>query len=275
MADPVLDRAILHITDVHFPVGGGRPPWVNRILKSLSELPAREKCEVRALAITGDPVDSPDPAAFAAVKQFLEEAAAAVGIIRGGHVCWDRVWIVDGNHDYRRSGILRWKKAVGGIVDGGLPRLGVFNDPEHEFLAIGLDSGKRGALARGAVTLGDLEELEKAAAALGDCHRHRFDEAGKLLGNAGLIADFLLRGKFDVVLHGHQHKAFVASIRSHEHDELGKVMAVVGGPAALDGYQLLRFTRHGSAELARFALETVDRKRQLTFTLWDYEERHA
>src|SRR5205823_1761587 len=99
---------------------------------------------------------------------------------------------------------------------------------------------------RGAVTLGDLEELEKKAIALGHNYRHRlamvhhhllpipdrpadwdtslerlqrviFDEGGKLLSNAGLITDFLLRGNFDVVLHGHQHKAFVASVRYHEH----------------------------------------------------------
>ncbi|HEU0157485.1 MAG TPA: metallophosphoesterase [Stellaceae bacterium] len=302
MTGLALDRAIVHLTDIHFPVGGARPGWVSRLLRSLSELPDREQCAVRALAITGDLVDSPDPAAFAAVKDFLGEAATAVGLAIDEKVAWDRVWIVDGNHDYRPGGIFPWKKAVGGIVGGGLPRLGVFNDPDHEFLASGLDSGRQGALARGGVALEDLEELERAATAHGAQHRHRiamvhhhlmpipdrpaewdntaerlkrivFDEAGKLLSNAGLIADFLLQANFDLVLHGHQHKAFVASVRYHEHGELGKVMAVVGGPAARDGYQLLRFTRRGGAELTRFVLETVDYVRQHTFTLWGYEER--
>lgn len=299
--DSAPDHAIVHLTDIHFPVGGARPGWVNRILKSLSELPNPEKCEVRALAVTGDLVDSPNGAAFAAVKKFLVEAAGAVGLAPGGKVAWDRVWIVDGNHDYRVSGLFR-NKVAGGILDGALPRLGVFQDPECRFLAIGLDSGRQGVLARGAVNLDDLEHLEKAAAAFGAGYQYRiamvhhhllpiperpaewdttferleriiFDEAGKLLANAGLIADFLLRGNFDVVLHGHQHKAFVASVRYHEHGERGKVMAVVGGPAARDGYQVLRFTRSGDAELTRYVLETIDYVRRQTFRLLDYETR--
>ena len=292
------DLSIVHLTDLHFHVSQPRAPWSEPILKAFKRLSAIRSIEIAGLAVTGDLVDSPDLPALTEVKCFLGQAAEILGLKSAdGMVDWDRVWIVDGNHDYRWSGL--WKKTpTNGVQEGNqLKRLVQYRDQKERFAIFGLDSSRQGAAARGGVELADLREIQRAAGSnmsyryrIALIHHHllplpdrpaelddgRFrrikrmanDEAFKLLSNAGLTTDFLLEGAFHLVLHGHEHKAFAASVKYHDRHWRGHIMAVVGGPAAKDGFQLITFKESGDAEMTRYIFENADFRAGARFALW-------
>jgi hypothetical protein len=90
-----LNTAIVHITDLHFPPGGRRPPWTEPMLKAFNTLRTRHRCSIFALAVTGDVVDTPDAPPLLALreaKSFLCDAAKALGIVRDGHADQGRIW---------------------------------------------------------------------------------------------------------------------------------------------------------------------------------------
>ena len=101
------DVAIIHLTDLHFCPGLTRPAWETQILRAFEKLVSANNIEVFGVAVTGDLVDQPGPEAFRAVKEFLVESAERLGIKREGNIDWGRIWLVDGNHDYRWYGMLQ------------------------------------------------------------------------------------------------------------------------------------------------------------------------
>jgi hypothetical protein len=265
------DVAIIHLTDLHFCPGLTRPAWETQILRAFEKLVSANNIEVFGVAVTGDLVDQPGPEAFRAVKEFLVESAERLGIKREGNIDWGRIWLVDGNHDYRWYGMLA-RKYSRGIEEGGLlKRLEEpYADEEGRFLVFGINSGRQGKVARGNIEIEALRKLQDGyrrsqkvrvtkdfhyrvalvhhhllplpdrpqefIGGLGDkISSATYDEAFKLLKNAGLATDILLEASVDLVLHGHEHKEFAASVKYHDRHSAGHVMAVVGGPAAPKG----------------------------------------
>ena len=101
-----------------------------------------------------------------------------------------------------------------------------------------------------------------------------FDEGFKLCENAGLLTDFMLRARIHLVLHGHQHQTFAANVRHLDHAAApGHLLAVVGGPAARDGFEVVRFETLGDVALDRYAIG-AGATFILTgsYPLWTYEE---
>ena len=98
------------------------------------------------------------------------------------------------------------------------------------------------------------------------------DEALKLLGNAGLITEILLKGSVNLVLHGHEHKDFAASVNYHGPSGNRHVMAVLGGRKASTGFQIVYFRRSGDVELVRYALREADYEAEPEILLWTYNE---
>jgi hypothetical protein len=98
------------------------------------------------------------------------------------------------------------------------------------------------------------------------------DEAFKLLENAGLTTDFLLKGSVNLVLHGHEHKEFAASVNYHGPSGERHVMAVVGGPAARTGFQVIYFRRNGDVELVRYGFKEADYEVEAEIALWSYND---
>ena len=297
------DIAILHLTDLHFPAGSDLPFWIDPMAVALRRLASDRTVEIFAMAVTGDIADGPDIHTFQQVRGFLEESAQTVAIrTPQGEVDWRRIWIVDGDHDYRVMGLGRWW-AWEGIQEGNfLTRLDHYPDPERRFLVLGLNSSKSGKWARGRMDLADLRTFQRTVETPGASefryrialiHHHllplpdrpqefdtkvqrisriMYDEAFKLLGNAGLTTDILLKGSVELVLHGHEHKEFAASINYHDPRGVPRMMAVVGGPAASTGFQVIYFRRSGDVDLVRYELRTADYEPAADFKLWTYED---
>jgi hypothetical protein len=298
---------IVHVTDLHFKLGGFRPHWCEEMLaafRSFGNSP--DDFRIFALAVTGDVADTPDVGALQAAKKFLEEAATVLRLVDDkGAVDWSRIWVVSGNHDYRHSGLLG--VSVPGVGQGGVfAPLELYKDQGGEFLAVGLDSGIRGPAARGRVEYRTMRKREseinqavkerRFRYRIALIHHHIlplpdrpqewdsginkkikraiFDEAFKLCENAGLITDFMLRARIHLVLHGHQHKTFAANIRHLDHAAApSHVMAVIGGPAARDGFEVVRFETLGNVELDRYTLGSgTTFVLSGSYPLWTYDE---
>ena len=55
------DIAIVHLTDLHFPVlTGADPGWVEPMNRVLRNIGREQRLRILGLAVTGDFVDSPD-----------------------------------------------------------------------------------------------------------------------------------------------------------------------------------------------------------------------
>ena len=302
------DLAIIHISDLHFPTGGLDPGWVKIFLDSISELAENANLKLFSIAVTGDLVNSPDKMAFNAVKRFLEATSVKAGIERNGQADWSRIWVVDGNHDWRLSGIFRTE---GGIEEiGGINRLSKpFLDDDGRFFVFGVNSSKQGEVARGRVSFEELRQLrlsirDKIAQAsltnayrIGLLHHHllplpdsynwedtsfarKFDqiineESFKLLGNAGLVTSVLVENEINLVLHGHEHKPFFARVRHLNYESQKYTLCVAGAPAAKSGFHVIRFHSSGDVDLVPYTVDKAEYKQQRPIVLWEYEEWRA
>jgi hypothetical protein len=143
-----------------------------------------------------------------------------------------------------------------------------------------LNSSDRGSAARGRVALQDLRKFQYGAREAVGAFKYRvalvhhhllplpdrpvefdqgaekirrklYDESTKLLTNAGLVTNTLLESSIDLVLDGHEHKQFAASVKYHDREWAGHIVAVVGGPAATAGFQVVTFAPSGDVELVR------------------------
>lgn len=327
MSDRTFNHAIIHLTDTHFPSSGLEQAWVGALVRAFGKLAKDEHIRIVGLAVTGDLVDSPNAELFEKVRNFLQRAATALGLNKPAadlsesagsttnnatraaertaklvEVDWDRVWIVDGNHDYRSLfGLYETNKL--GIEKGGHFKR-FYRYPVEEnvgpILVLGMNSSDEGSAARGRVRLDGLRAIQGFAEQAGDGFKYRvalvhhhllplpdrppefddtrieklkrkiYDESTKLLSNAGLVTDILLQSSIDLVLHGHEHKQFAASVKYH--DRAGQFMAVVGGPAARDGFQVVTFAASGDVELSRYKLGAADYEKDTNFLLWSYED---
>jgi 3',5'-cyclic AMP phosphodiesterase CpdA len=294
--------AIVHLTDLHFPPGLNEPAWADAILRAFKRLAEDRRLEIIALAVTGDFVDSPDAATFRLVRSFLDRAAKNLGLLDERGVDRGRIWTIDGNHDYRSWGL--FKSNWSGIEEGGhLRRFERYplKDGAGPILVFGLNSSDEGSAARGRVTLQDLRKVQDGARNAGDAFKYRvalvhhhllplpdrpaefdrgaekigrklYDESTKLLSNAGLVTNILLESSIDLVLHGHEHKQFAASVKYHDREWAGHIMSVVGGPAARSGFQVITFAPSGDAELVRYERDEADYRIATRFFLWRYED---
>ena len=302
------DIAIIHITDLHFPVGGKQPLWVQPFLECLKQCAEDTNLELFAFAVTGDLVDSPNASALGAVKQFLHDALITVGIQRNNQPDWRRVWIVDGNHDYGKNGLLSWVKRslTGPKQTEELLRLYTpFEDDEGRFIVFGLNSSKRGVAARGTVEVNDLRDLDQKfnnnkfrllnTYRIALLHHHLLplphfpqewnidleklksiieDESSMLLENAGLVTAILAKNKVNLILHGHMHKNFISRIQYPSKELTECPLTIVGGPAAEDGFQILRFRDNGDVDLVPYKmnLRNYNYEPEPPVLLWTYEE---
>jgi 3',5'-cyclic AMP phosphodiesterase CpdA len=294
--------AIVHLTDLHFPAGMYEPPWADALLRAFQHLADDRRIEIVALAVTGDLVNSPDADMFKLVRSFLKRAADSLRLLNDRGVDWDRVWMIDGNHDYRSWGL--FKSNWLGIQEGGhLRRFDRYpaEDGGGPILAFGLNSSDRGSAARGRVALQDLRKIQYGAREAVGAFKYRvalvhhhllplpdrpvefdqgaekirrklYDESTKLLTNAGLVTNILLESSIDLVLHGHEHKQFAASVKYHDREWAGHIMAVVGGPAATAGFQVVTFAPSGDVELVRYERDETDYRVATKFFLWRYED---
>jgi 3',5'-cyclic AMP phosphodiesterase CpdA len=316
-----LGHAIIHLTDLHFPSGPTEPAWADALTKAFQRLAENDRIQIMGLAVTGDLVDSPQAEIFGIVRSFLVRAAlclkltkpvpapsanrdegAAANADDGDRVDWDRVWIIDGNHDYRRWGL--FKSSWLGIEEGRhLKRFQRYSaqGDAGSILLLGLNSSDQGSWARGRVTLDGLRTIQRNGRDNGDPIKYRvalvhhhllplpdrpaefdrgaqkikrkvYDESTKLLSNAGLVTNILLESSIDLVLHGHEHKQFAASVKYHDRGWSGHIMSVVGGPAANSGFQVITFAASGDAELTRYENDETDYRIATRFFLWRYED---
>jgi hypothetical protein len=276
----VKDFGIVHLTDLHYPVRTAAW-WRGSLIRALERIPD-DSLQVSGVAVTGDLADSPSDAGFKRAAAFLDEVASALKL--AGTTKADRrkrIWVVDGNHDYRAFGNIRVSRE--GITAGGhITRLSKYFDEEAQLLLIGLNSCSTGWLARGGVAQKDLEHVadllnrEQSFLAtaryrvalihhhllplpaqpieqrgpFGRVHAAIFDAGFKLLKNGGLVTRCLLQNGFDLVLHGHEHQAFAASVTYHDLAS-SRSLLVVGGVAAADGFQVIRFETHGGVFIER------------------------
>jgi 3',5'-cyclic AMP phosphodiesterase CpdA len=314
-ADPVRqerDIAIVHLTDLHFGSPWVRPLWVADMTAALARLASNNDISIFGLAVTGDLVNGPESNALLLVRDAIKEWARNLGLTAPNDDAtepgarepdWSRIWIVDGNHDYRKWGLFRLKK-TDGIAEGQLlARADCFHgDPEKRFLILGLNSSKRGPVARGRVELSDLRNFQRRVEAnrttgfryrIALIHHHLlplperasefdagterlkriiYDESSKLLANAGLTTEILLGGDIDLVLHGHEHKEFSASVSYHDPRKGSRVMAVVGGPNCATGFQVVYFRRTGDVDLVRYKFGNGGFEEHAEIRLWSYDE---
>jgi 3',5'-cyclic AMP phosphodiesterase CpdA len=268
------DIGIVHITDLHYP-NRSAAKWREPFMHAMSGIPD-DTLQIRGLAVTGDLVDSPNETGFRNVAAFLNDVAKVLRLPGASEEeQGKRIWIVDGNHDYRAFGNIRISRQ--GIVTGGyLRRVSKYTHEEEGLLVIGLNSCSTGQLARGGVSQSDLDSiaslldqdrdfLAAARYRVALIHHHLlplpaqptehlgrigralskvFDPGFKLLKNGGLVTRYLLQNGFDLVLHGHEHQAFAASISYHDLQRPAS-LSVVGGVAAAEGFQVIRFQAHG------------------------------
>jgi len=295
-------HAIVHLTDLHFPPGFSEPAWADALVLAFERLADDRRIEIIALAVTGDLVNSPDAETFELVQSFLEKAAHGLRLLEGDGVDWRRIWTIDGNHDYRLWGL--FKSNWLGIEEGEhLCRFDRYpaKDGAGPILAFGLNSSDQGRAARGRVALRDLRKVQDGARKAGAAFKYRvalvhhhllplpdrpvefdqgaekiarklYDESTKLLSNAGLVTNILLESSIDLVLHGHEHKQFAASVKYHDREWAGHIMAVVGGPAAESGFQVVTFAPGGDVELVRYGRDETDYRVATRFFLWRYED---
>ncbi len=284
------DLGIVHITDLHFStVKGAIPSWTNAFLDTLSSLARQDNLQLYAIAVTGDLVDSPNQDAFSRVREFLNESLVRAGIVKNGRPDLTKLWVVDGNHDWKAGG---WgqRSPSGGIKEmGGIDRLSTpFLSEDGRFVSFGLNSGKGGIIgtARGAVDVKELQEIStkvkrfnnasldqhKFACRMALVHHHLIplpldpagetaikkiinDEATKLLGNAGQVSAVLMKTGVNLVLHGHEHSEFVARLH---HNMAGSYknyfMTIAAAPQANKGFHLIRFKVSGDVELQKYIL---------------------
>jgi predicted MPP superfamily phosphohydrolase len=303
------NKVIVHLSDLHFPKGGARPPWVEPFHEAIEQIASNPDSEIYALAITGDLVDSPDEEAFQTVKEFLSLSLTKAGILADGLPNMARVWVVGGNHDYKTYGIFR--RTFGGKRDyptsSGVNLLtDPFEDQSRQFQVFGLHSGEDGLLARGKVPLKQLKNIAKRcrecdrngvsfAYRLALIHHHLIplpsppeewdtstmdslkrridDEAFMLLGNAGLTTAYLLDNGFHLVLHGHKHKEFLAQVRhSSSGSEWRYPLIVIGSPEIKKGFHVLHFTTDCDVKLEQWFLGYKEYERQSRMTLLEYED---
>lgn len=99
------------------------------------------------------------------------------------------------------------------------------------------------------------------------------DEAFMLLGNAGLTTAILIDHGFHLVLHGHKHKRFTSRIRHCSESMVWKQpLTIVGGKKAIDGFNVIRFSRSGNADLIAYEMEDINYDPQPPIQLWSYNE---
>jgi hypothetical protein len=232
---------ILHLSDLHFGAKGQRQVW-----DSLRDyINGRLDPRPDLVVVTGDIVDTPSP-------DSLKLAREQIGLLAAGHK--RRFLVCPGNHDRHWRGnatawLTRWvprlKRAgdaaalFAATFDGHLTRL-----DQHEDIRLkaghydwcvrfgGLDSALNAKyLARGCVTLGDLEHLHDLAREVKDVdavfllmHHHLLpvaavertaQAASGLLAattvvNAGMTLGAITASQVNVVLHGHEHQRNIA-----------------------------------------------------------------
>jgi Calcineurin-like phosphoesterase len=295
------DLGVVHLTDLHCGLSSA-PEWQEAILLALRGIKADNTLNVRGIAVTGDLADSPGPDGMARAQVVIDRAADALGLGHTTQAQRERIWLVDGNHDYRPHGFLAGRNSEGIEAGKHLKRLNVFADPEVGLLVAGLDSSGAGRLARGYVTQQDLMRLEAevlAKTALGSyryrialVHHHLlqlpsepretrgllarargwlFDEGFKLLDNAAVVAQRLLALGFDLVLHGHEHQPFAAKISRLEYGA-DRAMAVLGGIEASRGFQVLRFRLNGEVQVERYERAQGRYEPDRPLTIWSAED---
>ena len=79
---------------------------------------------------------------------------------------------------------------------------------------------------------------------------------------------------FDIVLHGHEHQCFAATLGHIEVSD--RIMAILGGAAAKDGFQLVRFNHFGEVLIERFTygFDQYSRKESPIIIWSSGESRH-
>ncbi|MDH4079001.1 MAG: metallophosphoesterase [Nitrospira sp.] len=307
------DLGIVHITDLHFPPNANASlSWTNAFLSTISDLAKQEILQLYAIAVTGDLVDSPDSGAFHRAHEFLKESLKKAGIVRNGLADMTKLWVVDGNHDWKVKGWC-WNSSEGGIKEtGGIERLSLpFCSEDGKFVSFGLNSGKGGIkfTSRGVVEVDELQSISDSVTRLNhdSSKQHRLacrialvhhhviplpldpdrktplakvvnDESTKLLGNAGQVSAVLMKAGVNLVLHGHEHFEFVARLG---HDRAGSYknyfMTISAAPQASKGFHLIRFKPSGNVELEKYGLssQVAYEKNPTSVSLWTNEEWQA
>ena len=132
--------------------------------QALKTLASDGTLAIKGLAVTGDLVNSPCKQAFKQAADLIGCAAAALGLGDAPLSKNRKVWVIDGNHDYRLTGLFRrpWSK---GVETGGfVTRHGSFADDDSGLLVVGLNSAGTGILARGYIPLDEISRLSDEAA---------------------------------------------------------------------------------------------------------------
>ena len=301
-----MDKAIVHLTDLHFPDTGERPEWANKCLNCFKSISERNDLKIEGFAITGDLTQSPNVNSFTSVREFLSEALIITNlVVESGKPNWSKAWIVGGNHDYRKYGIF-------GSTEKEIKqsKIALAKMPPEEldsFKIYGLHSGKKGRMARGVVEYNDLNMVEKC---IGDecisstqqnkfrialIHHHLLplphkppelelstvrrlkkwiqNETMMLLGNAGLTLKVLIDNSFNIVLHGHKHKQFYSLLKGiDETGEWKQPLIVAGCCNASDGFNVLRLKKYGGADILPYRFDEMNYKQKKSIELFSYSE---
>ena len=213
--------SLLHLSDLHLESEASAGALLGSVSAALKDY-QNQHTAIRAIAISGDLVDSPSKAAYAAVRSFikgLETGFPTVSVV-----------ICPGNHDYRRSGVspevfARGRKLFREYLGHWFRHVIV---PECSLLLYSLSSCEGGSAAQGAISetaplelhsyLQGSKDARSCSIRVAIVHHHvlpvrRAEESPSevrlepfmVMRNPGHLIDCLLENQFSVLLHGHKH----------------------------------------------------------------------
>jgi hypothetical protein len=127
------------------------------LIQALEQISRDETIDFRGIAVTGDLTNSPSDRAFANAAVFVDAAAEVLKLGVEPEARRQRVWVVDGNHDYRVLGNVKISST--GIESGGHFRRLQSNYDETAGHVLGINTGITGLFARGVVTETELSRI--------------------------------------------------------------------------------------------------------------------